>query len=55
MIGLKHINKHRSMWKVSEKIKYKSNYFNRNLKQRGGLGVNPLTILSRWGIKNFNS
>ena len=47
---LKAINKHRSIWKAREKIKYSSSCFNRYLKQLREIGINPVTIPHRWKI-----
>lgn len=55
---LREVNKCRSIWKAREKSQYNSSCFNRYLKQIRALGVNPVTIPSRWNIdklKNINS
>lgn len=52
---LKDINTHRSIWKAREESKYNKNCFNRYLKQIRELGVNPVTIPSRWKMKCLNN
>lgn len=47
---LRLINKHRSIWRAREESQYNSSCFNRYLKKIRVLGVNPVTIPSRWGI-----
>lgn len=50
---LREINAHRSVWKAREESKYNSGCFNRYLKQIRALGVNPVTIPSRWKINSL--
>lgn len=47
---LRLINKHRSIWRAREESQYNSSCFNRYLKKIRVLGVNPVTIPSRWGV-----
>lgn len=47
---LKAINRHKSVWKAREKSQYNSSCFNRYLNKIRVLGVNPVTIPSRWGV-----
>ena len=52
---LKDVSIHRSIWKAREKSQYNSSCFNRYLKQIRALGVNPVTIPSRLGIKTLKN
>lgn len=47
---LKAINRYKSVWKAREKSQYNSSCFNRYLNKIRVLGVNPVTIPSRWGV-----
>lgn len=47
---LKAINRYKSVWKAREKSQYNSSCFNRYLNKIRVLGVNPITIPSRWGV-----
>ena len=48
---LKEVNKHRSIWKAREKSKYSVSCFNNYLNKLRLIGINPVTIPERWGIK----
>lgn len=50
---LRDVSKHRGIWKAREECKYNSSCFNRYLKQIRALGVNPVTIPSRWKIESL--
>ena len=52
---LRLINTHRSIWRAREESQYNSSCFNRYLKQIRELGVNPVTIPTRWGINKLDS
>lgn len=55
---LRAVSRYRSIWKAREESQYNSSCFNRYLKKIRVLGVNPVTIPSRWNIdklKNINS
>lgn len=55
---LREVNQSRSIWKAREKSLYNSSCFNRYLKQIIALGINPVTIPTKWNInklKNINS
>lgn len=45
------VNRCRSIWKAREESQYNSSRFNRYLKQIRALGVNPVTIPTRWKVK----
>ncbi|MGL5149847.1 MAG: hypothetical protein ACRC7N_04635, partial [Clostridium sp.] len=45
---LRAINKHRSIYKARKKCDYNEVNFNRYLKQLRALGINPVTIPTRW-------
>ena len=52
---LRLISTHRSIWRAREESQYNSSCFNRYLKQIRELGVNPVTIPTRWGINKLDS
>ena len=47
---LRAVSRYRSIWKAREESQYNSSCFNRYLKKIRVLGVNPVTIPSRWGV-----
>lgn len=52
---LRAINKCRSIWKAREESQYNISCFNRYLKQIRALGVNPVTIPSRWKVDKLDN
>lgn len=50
---IKAINKHKSISRAREESQYSSSCFNKYLKQIRELGVNPVTIPSRWKIDSL--
>lgn len=48
---LRAVSKHRSIWRTREESKYNKNCFNRYLKRIRELGINPVTIPSRWKVE----
>lgn len=52
---LRAINKHKSIWKAREKSQYTPSSFNRYLKQIRALGINPVTIPSRWNVDRLKN
>lgn len=52
---LRAISKHRSIRRAREESQYNSSCFNRYLKQIRALGVNPVTIPTRWDIENLEN
>lgn len=52
---LRVVNRHKSIWKARDKSKYNSSCFNRYLNKIRVLGVNPVTIPSRWRLIYLNN
>lgn len=48
---LRAVSRHRSIWRAREESKFNKNCFNRYLKKIRELGVNPVTIPSRWKVE----